>query len=158
MNNILLWMLLVCGYILGTFLIGYPIAKASLHVWKHSKKYTFARFFLFPHTELFEDPWRRVGEEDSCNKLCFLKEDVHTALSASTFEFWEKEEVMRAIIAKYIGRTMVVWPIRVCWLLYALCLFTALVCGWLIASLLIFWPGNAVKYFLLKSKKATTIN
>ena len=104
-------MLFLVLYLIGIPLIGYPLARWSLMVWKKPNDHTILGCFLFPVTTREDkvgsiSAFRDGGERD-CLGPFLLNEQVHYALTATARN--------NHVVARYLLASSFSWPLRALW-------------------------------------------
>lgn len=104
------WATLAC-YVIGMFAIGYPMGFWSLCIWKNSDGAwrTIASFLLFPLMTLFKDIGKSQFWESNKNAMIQKMNISHETFATDSSYNLEKR-------AGYIFFTMMIWPLRLCWL------------------------------------------
>lgn len=106
-------------YLLGMFLCGWPMAKMSILLWKYPKEHRTLNFLMFPITQYCgHGDSGVVGTRFAARWLCLMNRNVHRAIHHNDTDGKER------IIALYTALTMILWPIRLVWLIFAVLMIT----------------------------------
>jgi hypothetical protein len=105
-----LWFTVVVVYVAGMLIIGYPMARHSLKIFKDPERFSFfQRFLFFPVCECELVTENAIKKQKGYIKHSFLLgQDVYDSLHS---------DGDGAPIARYIILTMLCWPLRTSWLL-----------------------------------------
>lgn len=129
-----MWALFLLIYLAGMPLIGYPMGKMSLRVWKNPQQYShWARMCLFTLQEVRGDvgkywkgPTDGNGEYETSLPRLFASLGIHEALQHGDLNQ----------LKKYVGWTMIFWPLRIWYTMIALFFESVILVIKLLVSLL----------------------
>lgn len=119
------WLIVCVGYLLGMFVVGFPMGYFSLRAWKHPERKFFS-FWFFPSKTLFGKGFGEVGTP-------LMREGKHEdrtlmdILEISLADLSDETPAQIKKRATYVAITMFIWPLRILFNLVMMCVAVPLV-------------------------------
>ncbi len=133
--------LIFVGYVLGMFVVGFPMGLWSLRAWKDPSRKILS-FMLFPFATFLGDVGKEYPTSGLPAAIWWYGCTKHSVLAGDSDEDCGKR-------AAYTSATMFFWPLRVCSLVFLYCIAGPVLSFVLLSSI--------VKSCLLMCKKCIRV-